>query len=85
MSLEYTPLDQIEKVFDHPMHSPGSSHNLRQIYAELRAGFASGKLKSIAFRKYQLLQLGYLIKDNEKRLEEALASDLGRPPLESTL
>ncbi|KAF8221246.1 NAD-aldehyde dehydrogenase [Tricholoma matsutake] len=52
-------------------------------YAALRAGFNSGKFKSIAYRKYQLLQLAYLIRDNEKRFVEALASDLGKPALES--
>lgn len=53
-----------------------------RIHAELRTGFQSGKLKPIAYRKYQLLQLAYLVKDNSKRLEEALVKDLGRPPLE---
>ncbi|KAF8069067.1 NAD-aldehyde dehydrogenase [Lyophyllum atratum] len=53
-----------------------------KIHAELRTGFQIGKLKSIPYRKYQLLQLAYLVKDNSERLEEALATDLGRPPLE---
>ncbi|KAK7467379.1 Hexadecenal dehydrogenase [Stygiomarasmius scandens] len=57
--------------------------DIDKIHAELKAGFYSGKLKSIAYRKYQILQLAYLIKDNAKRFEEAFASDLGRPPLES--
>ncbi|GLB42204.1 putative aldehyde dehydrogenase family protein [Lyophyllum shimeji] len=56
--------------------------DIDKIHAELRTGFQSGKLKPIAYRKYQLLQLAYLVKDNSKRLEEALAKDLGRPPLE---
>ncbi|KAJ7461546.1 NAD-aldehyde dehydrogenase [Mycena latifolia] len=54
-----------------------------KIRAELLAGFNSGKTKSVAFRKYQLLQLAYLVKDNEKLFVDALASDLGRPALES--
>ncbi|KAF5379237.1 hypothetical protein D9615_006047 [Tricholomella constricta] len=54
-----------------------------KIHAELRTGYESGKLKSIEYRKYQLLQLGYLVKDNSQRIQEALAADLGRPPLES--
>ncbi|KAJ7112386.1 NAD-aldehyde dehydrogenase [Mycena crocata] len=53
------------------------------IHKELRAGFNSGKTKSIAYRKYQLLQLAYLVQDNAQRFEDALAQDLGRPPLES--
>jgi aldehyde dehydrogenase (NAD+) len=56
---------------------------IEKAHRELRKGFESGKLKSIAYRKYQLLQLGYLVQDNAKRFEEALASDLGRPALEA--
>ncbi|KAG5641768.1 hypothetical protein DXG03_004263 [Asterophora parasitica] len=56
---------------------------LEKIHAELRDGYQSGKLKSIEYRKYQLLQLGYLLKDNSQRFQEALATDLGRPPLEA--
>jgi aldehyde dehydrogenase (NAD+)/aldehyde dehydrogenase (NAD(P)+) len=56
-----------------------------QIYAELQAGFNTGKTRSVAFRKYQLLQLAYLIKDNAKNFEDALAQDLGRHKLESNL
>ncbi|KAF9471948.1 NAD-aldehyde dehydrogenase [Pholiota conissans] len=50
---------------------------------ELRAGFASGKLQSIPYRKYQITQLIYLVKDNMTRFEEALKKDLNRPVLES--
>ncbi|KAG6897002.1 hypothetical protein C0992_004713, partial [Termitomyces sp. T32_za158] len=53
-----------------------------KIHAQLRASFKTGKLRSIAYRKYQLLQLAYLIKDNKKRFEEALNADLGRPAIE---
>lgn len=56
---------------------------IHKIHAELRAGFKSGKLTSIAYRKYQLTQLAYLIKDNMPRFEEALKQDLGRPVVES--
>lgn len=56
---------------------------IEKIHTELRAGFQSGRLKSVAYRKYQLLQLAYLIKDNEKRIQEAMRLDLGRPKLES--
>jgi aldehyde dehydrogenase (NAD+)/aldehyde dehydrogenase (NAD(P)+) len=45
----------------------------------------SGKTKSTAFRKYQLLQFGYLIQDNVKAFEDALASDHGRHVSESNL
>ncbi|KZT24852.1 NAD-aldehyde dehydrogenase [Neolentinus lepideus HHB14362 ss-1] len=52
------------------------------IHAALDKGFRSGKTKSIAYRKQQLLNLGYLLKDNAERLQEAFAADLGRPHLE---
>jgi aldehyde dehydrogenase (NAD+) len=58
---------------------------LHQIRSQLVAGFRSGKLKDIAYRKEQIVQLGYLLRDNSKRFEEALAADLGRPALESGL
>jgi aldehyde dehydrogenase (NAD+) len=57
----------------------------QQIHASLRAGFKSGKLTSIAYRKYQLIQLVYFLKDNMSRFEEALKKDMGRPVLESRL
>jgi len=79
--LIYTPLHEIEKVRKQLWRRfPVLTEN--KIQAELRAGFQSGKLKSIAYRKYQLLQLGYLVKDNTKRFEDAMALDLGRPALE---
>ncbi|KAF8958145.1 NAD-aldehyde dehydrogenase [Flammula alnicola] len=56
--------------------------DIEGIRDELRAGFASGKLKSIAYRKYQLTQLIYMLKDNITRFEESLNKDLGRPVLE---
>ncbi|KAK2461146.1 hypothetical protein APHAL10511_006673 [Amanita phalloides] len=57
-------------------------NEIEGIHAALREGHEGGKLRSIEYRKYQLLQLGYLVKDNAKRFEEALQVDLGRPTLE---
>ncbi|KAJ7137790.1 NAD-dependent aldehyde dehydrogenase [Mycena epipterygia] len=54
-----------------------------QIHKELRAGFNSGKTKSLAYRKYQLLQLAYLVQDNADALVDAVTQDLGRPPIET--
>lgn len=56
-----------------------------QIHGELRRGFQSGKAKSIAYRKEQLLQLAYLIHDNRQRFRDAFLADLGRPADESDL
>ncbi|KAH7915323.1 Aldehyde/histidinol dehydrogenase [Hygrophoropsis aurantiaca] len=64
----------------HPTTSP---EEIEQIHASLRQGFRSGKLKSIAYRKIQILQLGYLLQDNIERFKEAFAADLGRPSLET--
>ncbi|KAH9478226.1 Aldehyde dehydrogenase family 3 member A2 [Psilocybe cubensis] len=58
---------------------------IAKIRDNLRAGFASGKLKSNEYRKYQITQLIYLVKDNMVRFEEALSKDLGRPALEARM
>ncbi|KII83226.1 hypothetical protein PLICRDRAFT_58530 [Plicaturopsis crispa FD-325 SS-3] len=55
------------------------------IHATLRAGFASGKLKSIPARRKQLLALAYLVQDNAQAFEDSLHKDLGRPALETRL
>ncbi|KAK0570151.1 hypothetical protein OC861_000293 [Tilletia horrida] len=52
---------------------------------ELRASFISGKTRPVAYRKRQLQQLYFLIKDNEKAIIEALQKDLGRPDFETYL
>ena len=56
-----------------------------QIHARARAAFRSGKTKSIAFRKEQIAQVGYMLKDNEQRFKDALKHDLGRPEVETEL
>lgn len=59
--------------------------SLEQKYETLRNGFNSGKLKSIEYRRYQLLQLAYMLKENDERILDALKQDLGRPAVESRL
>ena len=56
-----------------------------QIRASLHAGFATGKSKALAYRKYQLLQLGHLLKENRARFVEAIHADMSRPAFESEL
>ena len=56
-----------------------------QVHGRAREAFESGKTKSVAFRKEQIAQVGYLLKDNEAALKEALKQDLGRPHLETDL
>ncbi|KAG8862640.1 hypothetical protein FRB96_001199 [Tulasnella sp. 330] len=48
----------------------------------LRATFRSGITLDITYRKEQLIQLAYLLKDNEARFNTAFKADLGRPELE---
>lgn len=52
------------------------------IHQSLRDGFATGKTKDINYRKTQLLNLAYLLQENNQRFKEAIAADLGRPHLE---
>jgi aldehyde dehydrogenase (NAD+) len=49
----------------------------------LKQTFASGRTKELAWRRWQLKQLWWLIADNEDRLIQALKEDLNRHPLES--
>ena len=56
-----------------------------QIHQHAREAFLSGKAKSIAFRKEQIAQVGYLLKDNEQRIKDALRQDLNRPDQETDL
>ncbi|TDL22725.1 NAD-aldehyde dehydrogenase [Rickenella mellea] len=73
--LKYTPLEEIPKEL----------RLVIQIRETLKQAFRSGKLKSIEYRKQQVLQLGYLIQDNVERFQKALAADLGRPVQESNV
>nr|VWO99665.1 Probable 3-oxoacyl-[acyl-carrier-protein] reductase oxidoreductase (EC [Ganoderma boninense] len=63
-----------------PKHS---LHPAFQIHARARQAYKSGRAKSIAYRKEQIAQVGYLLKDNEERFKDALKQDLGRPFLET--
>ena len=51
----------------------------------LKASFKAGKARPIEYRKEQLLQLAYMVKENIPAFEVALAKDLGRPLLEAHL
>ncbi|KAI5481285.1 aldehyde dehydrogenase family 3 member B1 [Pseudohyphozyma bogoriensis] len=53
------------------------------IHDKVTATFDSGKTRSIAWRKNQILQLGLLIEDNEDLLIAALQDDLGKPKVEA--
>jgi aldehyde dehydrogenase (NAD+) len=51
----------------------------------LRETFATGRTRSLDWRKQQLLALEKLVVENEPAIAEALASDLGRKPFEAWL
>ncbi|KAL1706589.1 Aldehyde/histidinol dehydrogenase [Schizophyllum commune] len=57
--------------------------DIDKIHAQLQAGFKSGKTRSLAYRKYLLLQLGYLIQENRTRFADSIHADLGRPKFET--
>ncbi|PLW39495.1 hypothetical protein PCANC_16799 [Puccinia coronata f. sp. avenae] len=60
-----------------------SPDQIKQIYATVSQGHASGITKSHEWREHQLKQLAYLLQENEAILEEALTIDLGRPRVEN--
>lgn len=51
----------------------------------LRATFATGRTRSLEWRKKQLRGLERLVADNETAIADALAKDLGRSPFEAWL
>ncbi len=55
------------------------------VVRRLRETFATGRTRSIEWRKQQLRALEKLMVDNETAIAEALASDLGRKPFEAWL
>ncbi|KIJ53661.1 hypothetical protein M422DRAFT_25484 [Sphaerobolus stellatus SS14] len=59
--------------------------DIEKIHAKLTASFRAGKARSIEFRKEQLLQLAYMIKDNMEAFQDSLYKDLGRPKFEGTM
>ncbi|KAL5488205.1 HFD1_2 [Sanghuangporus weigelae] len=56
---------------------------IESVHASLRTEFLKWRTRDIAFRKQQLSQLVYMVKDNLDRFQEALKHDLGKPPLEA--
>ncbi|THH11294.1 hypothetical protein EW146_g8099 [Bondarzewia mesenterica] len=56
-----------------------------KIHEKVKATFASGVTRPIAWRRQQLYQLGKLLQENEARLVEAINIDVGKPKLEATV
>ena len=86
--LTYTSLDEVNQVRAVlPSTRAGVTipNTALQIHAALRAGYQSGKARSIKYRKHQLLQLAYLLQDNREKFNEAIKNDLGRSSLENEM
>ncbi|KAG8924755.1 hypothetical protein FRC02_010209 [Tulasnella sp. 418] len=64
-------------------YTPLSS--IPKIRDELKRTFASGKTRSLEYRKQQLAQLAHMLKENAEDIRKALLEDLGKPYLESNL
>ena len=59
--------------------------DIPSVVAKLRKTFATGRTRSVAWRKEQLKALEALMVDNETRVADALEQDLGRSPFEAWL
>lgn len=60
-----------------------SKEEFEATYKILFDTFATGKTKSLAWRKWQLKQFWWMIEENDKAISEALTRDLGRHEFES--
>lgn len=69
--------------FDAPSISPVV--DIPAVVAAVRQTFASGRTRSVEWRKGQLKALERLIVENEAAIAEALNQDLGRQPFEAWL
>ena len=62
-----------------------SGSEIAKTVARLRQTFATGKTRSVQWRKEQLLALKRLMVENETKIADALEKDLGRSPFEAWL
>jgi aldehyde dehydrogenase (NAD+) len=60
-----------------------ASTGVAETVARLRKTFASGRTRSVEWRKQQLLALAALMEENEDAIAKALAEDLDRNPVEA--
>jgi aldehyde dehydrogenase (NAD+) len=64
---------------------PAAAADIPSLVAGLRSVFASGRTRSVQWRRTQLEALEKLLTENEGRIAEALAADLDRSPFEAWL
>ena len=84
-TLAYTSLEDIPEVEPVPTdsHVACTHAPVSQIRLRARRAYASGKTRSVQFRKDQIAQVGHMVKDNEQRFVDAFKLDLGRPEFET--
>jgi acyl-CoA reductase-like NAD-dependent aldehyde dehydrogenase len=63
--------------------SPFSPVAFDSAYKTLRSSFAEGRTKNLAWRKWQLKQMFWMLDENESDFQEAMYKDLHRHPFES--
>jgi len=59
--------------------------DIADVVAGVRRAFASGRTRPVEWRRAQLKSLEKMMTENESRIAEALATDLGRKPFEAWL
>src|SRR5690554_7035752 len=64
---------------------PVDSGQYATLLAELRAGFDAGLTRPLDWRHRQLAALERMLRENEERIADALAEDLGKPAQEVLL
>jgi aldehyde dehydrogenase (NAD+) len=65
--------------------APATHSDIPKIVAGLRQTFATGKTRSVEWRRAQLRALEKMIAENERAIADALAKDLDRSPFEAWL
>ena len=68
-----------------PSSADAAAADIPAVVARLRATYATGRTRDVAWRKRQLQALERLMTENEPAIAEALAQDLGRKPFEAWL
>ena len=65
--------------------APSQSRSIPDVVAGVRRTFATGRTRPVEWRRTQLKALSAMMSENESRIAEALATDLGRKPFEAWL
>ncbi|TYJ57279.1 hypothetical protein B9479_002012 [Cryptococcus floricola] len=61
-----------------PEHANTSLAQIDALYETLNKRFASGATQTLAYRLYNLKQLGHLVNDNLERIQAAVEKDIGK-------